>query len=168
MRLKEGKEKFIQTWGTLGSNWGISSTMAQIHALLLISPEAISAETIMEELTISRGSANLNVRALMDWGLVFRVIKAGERSQYFQAEKDIYKVFRQVVSERRRRELEPVFKVLNEVKEVEGDQNSPDIRAFTETIEGISQFAERTDKVLETISKAEEVWYLSALMKLLR
>ena len=70
MTLTEGKDKFIQSWGTLGTNWGINRTMAQIHALLLVSPESLSAEGIMKELQISRGNANMNLRALIDWGLV--------------------------------------------------------------------------------------------------
>ena len=66
MELDQGKEKFIQSWGTLGSNWGINRTMAQVHALLLICPEALTAEEIMEQLKISRGNANMNIRALID------------------------------------------------------------------------------------------------------
>ena len=66
MTLDEGKEKFIQTWGTVGSEWGVNRTMAMIHALLLVSPEALSAEEVMEQLGISRGNANMNLRALID------------------------------------------------------------------------------------------------------
>ncbi len=68
MEFKEAKNKFVQTWGALGSQWGINKTMAQIHALLMISHEAVSMEDIMEELQISRGNASMNLRALMDWG----------------------------------------------------------------------------------------------------
>ena len=89
MKLTEGKEKFIQAWGTLGSSWGINRTMAQVHALLLIAPESLCAEDIMEELNISRGNANMNIRALMDWGLVSKELKSGERKEFFSAEKDI-------------------------------------------------------------------------------
>ncbi len=168
MKLQEGKEKFIQAWGTLGSNWGISRTMAQVHALLMVSPESLSADEIMEELQISRGNVNLNIRALIDWGLVFKEHKSGDRKEYFFAEKDVYKVFRQVVKERRKRELEPVFKVLEDVKVVEGDQKDPAVKAFTETISGIRKFAGKADKALDTISRAEESWFLSALLKLMK
>ena len=85
MDLQEGKEKFIQSWGALGSSWGVNRTMAQIHALLLISPEPMSAEEIMEELKISRGNANMNIRALIDWGLVFKTLIKGERKEFFMA-----------------------------------------------------------------------------------
>ena len=83
MTLKEGKDKFIQSWGTLGSNWGINRTMAQIHALLLVSPEPLCAEDIRQELHISMGNANMNLRALIDWGLVYKKLKSGERKEFF-------------------------------------------------------------------------------------
>jgi DNA-binding transcriptional regulator GbsR (MarR family) len=168
MELREAREKFIQAWGTLGSNWGINRTMAQVHALLLVSPEALSAEEIMEELNISRGNANMNIRALIDWGLVQKELKPGERKEYFFAEKDIWKVFRQVVKERRKRELEPIFRVLDEVKNVEGPKNDRNVKAFTESIEGIQKFAGKADKTLETIVKADEHWFLGSLMKLVK
>ena len=66
MNLEEGKKRFIQTFGSLGSKWGINRTMAQVHALLLVSPESLSAEDIMKELNISRGNANMNFRAMND------------------------------------------------------------------------------------------------------
>src|SRR6188474_963118 len=112
MKLNEAQDKFIQAWGTLGSSWGINRTMAQIHALLLVSPDALSTEEIMEDLNISRGNANMNIRALLDWNLVYKELKPGERREYFSAEKDIWKVATQVIRERRKRELEPVLKVL--------------------------------------------------------
>lgn len=168
MDLREGKEKFIQAWGTLGSNWGINRTMAQVHALLMISPQALSAEEIMEELNISRGNANMNLRALIDWGLVEKELKPGERKEYFSAEKDIWRVFKQVVKERRKRELEPVFRVLDEVKNIEGNKNDKNVKAFTEAVEGIQKVASKADKVLDTVIKADENWLLGPLMKLMK
>lgn len=168
MDLREGKEKFIQAWGTLGSNWGINRTMAQVHALLLVSPGSLSAEEIMEELNISRGNANMNLRALIDWGLVQKELKPGERREFFSAEKDIWKVFKQVVKERRKRELEPIFKVLEEVKHIDGPKNDRNVKTFTESIEGIQKFAGKADKALDTIVKADENWFLSSLMKLMK
>ena len=70
MEFKEAKNKFVQTWGALGSQWGINKTMAQIHALLMVSIEPVSMEDIMEELQISRGNASMNLRALMDLSLI--------------------------------------------------------------------------------------------------
>jgi predicted transcriptional regulator len=91
MVLKKAEEKFIAAWGAIGTQWGINRTMAQIHALLLISEKSLSAEEIMSKLNISRGNVNMNVRDLMSWGLVHKVLKFGERKEFFTAEKDIYK-----------------------------------------------------------------------------
>ena len=88
MEVTEGKEKFVQAWGTLGTQWGINRTMAQVHALLLISKESLCADEIMEDLKISRGNANTNIRALIDWGLVYKKLKPGERKEFFVAEKE--------------------------------------------------------------------------------
>ncbi len=168
MKLSEGKEKFLQSWGTLGSSWGINRTMAQVHALLLISPEALATEDIMDELNISRGNANMNVRALIDWGLVSKELRAGERKEYFNAEKDIWKVAMQVIKERRRRELEPVLKTLDELSTIEGDKRDKNIKAFNEAIAGIQDIVSKADITLKTISKADENWFVGQFMKLLK
>ena len=168
MELKEAKEKFISTWGTLGVNWGINRTMAQLQALLLVSSEPLTTEEMMDELNISRGNVNMNIRALIDWGLVHRVHKPGERKEYFKAEKDMWKVSKQVAKERRKRELEPVFKVLEEVRHVKGNANDKKIKQFVDTIEGIQNFASKADRMLEMFSKADENWFLSSFLKLMK
>ncbi len=168
MKLTEGKGKFIQAWGTLGSSWGINRTMAQVHALLLISPDALSAEDIMEELNISRGNANMNIRALMDWGLVSKELKPGERKEFFSAEKDIWKVATQVVKERRKRELEPVLKVLQELSDIEGDKKDKRVKAFNDSITQINNVVAKADKTLELFIKADESWFVSSFMKLMK
>ena len=168
MKLDEAKEKFIQAWGTLGSNWGINRTMAQVHALLLVSAEALSAEELMEALHISRGNTNMNVRTLIDWGLVYKEVRSGERREFFCAEKDIWEVFKRIARERRKRELEPVFKVLNEVSRVEGDVNSKDMKAFTDTIQGIHNFASKADGALDKLIRADENWFFNAFINLMK
>jgi len=168
MKLNEGKEKFLQGWGTLGSSWGINRTMAQVHALLLISPDALTAEDIMEELHISRGNANMNIRALIDWGLVYKELRAGERKEYFNAEKDIWKVAMQVIKERRRRELDPLMKMLDELSKIEGDKKEKKIKSFTEAISGIQGVVKKADQTLATITRADETWFISQFMKLLK
>jgi DNA-binding transcriptional regulator GbsR (MarR family) len=168
MELQEAKDKFIQAWGTLGSQWGINRTMTQIHALLMVSAEPLSADDIMEQLQISRGNVNMNVRDLIDWGLVYKVLKPGERKEFFSAEKDIWKVFRQVVKERRRRELEPVFGILEEVAKVKGDPQDAEYKAFIEPIKDIQKIATRADSTLETLIKADENWFFGTLMKLMK
>jgi DNA-binding transcriptional regulator GbsR (MarR family) len=168
MKFTESKEKFINAWGTLGTSWGINRTMAQVHALLLISPDALSAEEIMDELNISRGNANMNTRTLIDWGLVRKESRSGERKEYFVAEKDIWKVFKQIAKERRKRELEPIFKVLEDVKKVDGDKRDRNIKTFVDTIEEIEKFTHKADRTLETMIKADENWLIGSFMKLMK
>ena len=168
MNYKEAKEKFIQTWGTLGSNWGISRTMAQVHALLLISPDALSTEDIMTDLKISRGNANMNVRELMDWGLVFKELKAGERKEFFVAEKDIWKVAKQVIKERRKREIEPVLKVLEELKQIKGDKNDKKHKAFVDSVTKIESVVDKADFAFEKAVKLDANVFVSTLFKLLK
>jgi len=79
MELVEAKQKFIEAWGKLGSEWGINRTMAQVHALLLVTPGALTTEEIMEALSISRGNVNMTVRDLINWGLVEKELRPGER-----------------------------------------------------------------------------------------
>lgn len=168
MKLSEAKSQFIHAWGTLGSKWGINRTMAQLHALLLVSPEPLSAEDVMNELNISRGNVNMNIRELIDWGLVEKMHRAGDRKEYFWAEKDIWKITRQVAKERKKRELEPIIKVLEQVSEVEGDKKDKNVKAFVESINGIRRMASNADQTLETMVKAEENWFFGGILKLLK
>jgi len=166
MQLAEAKAKFIADWGRLGTNWGINRTMAQIHALLMVSPDPLGADDVMEQLSISRGNANMNLRELIDWGLVQKVIVPGERREFFSAEKDIWKVARQIVKERKKRELDTMLPVLKELSEVEGDKRDRSVKTFTDTINNIRKFSEQADKILDTMIKADEHWFLGSLMKL--
>lgn len=164
MELNEAKHKFIQAWGTLGSNWGINRTMAQVHALLLIAPEPLCADDIMETLKISRGNANMNIRALIDWGLVFKELKAGERREYFRSEKDMWNVVRQIIVHRKKKELEPVLKVLEDVSKIEGE--SKEKEAFLEIVRSIQLFANKADKTLDKVVDSDANWLINLLIKM--
>lgn len=168
MQLPEAKEKFIEAWGKLGSEWGINRTMAQVHALLLISPEALTTEEIMEELNISRGNANMTLRDLIGWGLVEKQHKAGERKEYFFADKDTWNIARQVAKERRKRELDPVIKVLDELTKVKGDNKDPNFKTFNKSITDINKLAKNVNKTLDTMLKAEENWFWGSIFKLFK
>ena len=168
MNYTEGKDKFIQTWGTLGSSWGISRTMAQVHALLLISPDALTTEDVMEDLKISRGNANMNLRDLMDWGLISKQLVAGERKEYFVAEKDIWKVAKQIIKERRKREIEPVLAVLEDLKKVKGEKNDKHHKAFVEAVSNIEAVVEKTDFALDKAVKLDENAFVGMLFKLFK
>lgn len=166
MDVKEAREKFIGAWGSFGSNWGINRTMAQIHALLLVSADPISADDVMAGLGISRGNANMNLRELINWGLVDRVIISGERREFFTAEKDIFKVARIIARERKKRELEPMLKFLDTISEIEGSDSDKEVKTYKETVKGIKKFGEQADRTLDRLVKAEENWFWGTMMKL--
>ncbi|WP_426326560.1 GbsR/MarR family transcriptional regulator [Pedobacter sp. R-06] len=168
MELAAAKLKFIEAWGKLGSEWGINRTMAQVHALLLISPEALTTEEIMEALSISRGNANMTLRDLIGWGLIEKQHKAGERKEYFFADKDVWNIARQVAKERKKRELEPVLKVLNELSGVVGDEKDPEFKTFKKSVSDINKLAVNVDKTLETMLKAEESWFWGSVLKVFK
>lgn len=165
MTLQEGKQQFIQAWGALGSKWGINRTMAQVHALLLVSPDAMTASKIKEELGISMGNANMNLRALIDWGLIKKEHKLGHRKEYYYAEKDIWKVARRIIEERKKRELAPIQSVLSDLEAVEGE--GEEVESFRKVIADLTEFSNVADKTLETVAKSDRNWMVNSFMKLL-
>ncbi|MFN8253193.1 MAG: MarR family transcriptional regulator [Ferruginibacter sp.] len=165
MKLSEAKAQFISSWGAFGTHWGINRTMAQIHALLLVSPKPMSQDDIMEALDISRGNVNMNIRDLISWGLVDRVLLPGERKEYFTAEKDIWKVATQIIKERKKRELDPMLKLLSQLENVDGDKKDPETKQFLDTVTGIRKFGGQADKMLDVMVKADESWFLGSLLK---
>jgi len=168
MKLTEAKQQFISSWGAFGTHWGINRTMAQIHALLLTTPDPLTQDDIMEQLNISRGNTNMNIRELINWGLVDRVLLTGERKEYFSAEKDIWKVVKQIVKERKKRELEPMLKLLDQLEEVEGDKRDKNIKAFVDTVSSIKKLGRQADKTLDAMIRAEESWFVGNLVKLFK
>lgn len=168
MKLSDAKQQFIASWGAFGTHWGINRTMAQVHALLLISPEPITQDDIMEQLNISRGNVNMNTRELIDWGLVDRIIVPGERKEYFTAEKDIWKVAKQITKERKKRELDPMIKLLDQLTEVDGDKKDKHVKQFVETVSNIKKLGMQADKMLDVVTKADENWFVGNFMKLFK
>jgi len=168
MKLTEAKEQFILNWGVLGTQWGINRTMAQIHALLLVSSQPLSADDIMAQLQISRGNANMNVRELMDWGLAEKILKPGERKEFFTAEKDIWTVAMRIIKERKRREVEPILNALNQLKDVEGEKNDKEVKMFVDTINDIQKFANQASRGVDGLVKMDEHWFAGTLLKLFK
>lgn len=168
MKLDEARRQFIQTWGTLGSEWGINRSMAQVHALLLIAPEPMSTEEIMEDLNISRGNTNMNVRDLISWNLVYKELIPGDRKEYFRAEKDIWEIARRIAKERKKREIEPVLQKLNQLQEADIDSKTPAGKEFKKTVGSIHDFVERMDKGVDMALRADENWFFGTLFKLMK
>ena len=168
MKLAEAKQQFISSWGAFGTHWGINRTMAQIHALLMVSPDPITQDDLMEQLDISRGNVNMNIRELITWGLVDRVILPGERREYFTAEKDIWKVATQIIKERKKRELDPMLKLLSQLEKIEGDKKNKEIKQFVDTVSSIKKLGLQADKTLDVMIKADENWFLGGLVKIFK
>lgn len=116
--LRLAQDQFIACWGKMGSAWGISRTMAEVHALLFITGEPLCTDDIMERLQISRGNASMSLRSLLDWGVVARAHRRGDRKEYFTAEQDVWAMFRAIVRERMKREADPTLASLYEIRDL--------------------------------------------------
>jgi DNA-binding transcriptional regulator GbsR (MarR family) len=119
-RLLEAQRRFVHAWGQMGSTWGISRTMAEVHALLYILAQPLCADEVMERLDISRGNASMSLRALVDWGVVRREHRPGERREYFSAEGDVWSMLQAILRERIRREIHPALAALYETRDLTG------------------------------------------------
>ena len=151
--LREAQDRFVAVWGQMAGAWGISRTMAEVHALLYISGQALCTDDIMERLQISRGNASMSLRALHDWNIVSRVTKRGDRKEYFEAEQDVWALFRAIVRERMNREVDPLLASLYEIRDMtakaekgKGEdvaaaqrERIDNMVAFFETLEKLSQ-----------------------------
>lgn len=150
-RLKCAREEFVAQWGAMGTQWGINRTMAQIHALLMTAPEAMSTDEVMAFLSISRGNAHTNLKELVAWGLVRVVLKRGERREYFEAEKDVWQIFTTVARERKKREIQPALSVLGKVVEETKGMTSEEGKAFHEQVSQLEEFVGFALKVADRV-----------------
>lgn len=166
MEFVEAKNKFIQTWGALGSQWGINKTMAQIHAFLMVAPEAASMEEIMQELQISRGNASMNLRGLMDWGIVYKELKPGERKEYFIAEKDLDELATKIARERSKREIKPALKILKEVSAIKDDK-TPNAKNFIEQTTKLHDFVAKADGMIDKVTEIKDNWLTRMIVKMM-
>lgn len=166
MTLEESKERFIQTWGTFAVNWGVNRTMAQIHALLLTSSEPISTDQVMEKLQISRGNANMNLRSLIDWGIVRKELIKGDRKEYFVADKDVWYLFKQVTKEKRKREIEPVIEFLEGLRKIEDD--TEEAKEFSKLMSDFTSVSTKISSIMDMAVKSDEHWLLGKITHLMK
>jgi DNA-binding transcriptional regulator GbsR (MarR family) len=154
--LKQGQDRFVEVWGQMAGAWGISRTMAQVHALLFITGEPLCSDDVMERLEISRGNASMSLRALLDWGIIERVHRRGDRKEYFKAEQDVWAMFRAIVRERTKREVDPLLAALHEIRDVTGPRkvgaNPPSeitaaLKAHHGRLDDLVSFFETVEKV---------------------
>jgi DNA-binding transcriptional regulator GbsR (MarR family) len=146
------EQKFILHWGEMGTKWGINRTVAQVHALLFLSPKPVPADEISETLSVARSNVSTSLRELQAWGIVRVVHVLGDRRDHFESIKDVWEIFRIVAEERKRREIDPTLRVLGEcVEELKG---TPQSDAFTrERLESMLEFLTTMSGLFEEVLK---------------
>jgi HTH-type transcriptional regulator, glycine betaine synthesis regulator len=156
--LTEAQDRFIASWGQMGAAWGISRTMAEVHALLFITGQPMNTDEVMERLQISRGNASMSLRALLDWGIVFRSHKRGDRKEYFTAEQDVWALIRAIVRERMKREIDPLLASLFEIRDLTSIESTRTRRPDTPSeAEALKEHNERLDALLEFLQTLEKL-----------
>jgi HTH-type transcriptional regulator, glycine betaine synthesis regulator len=154
-QLRTAQDTFIRRWGEMGQTWGISRTMAEIHALLYITGQPLCTDDVMERLNISRGNASMTIRALCDWGIVRRAHHRGERRQYFQSLDDVWEVFSIIAAERKRRELDPVLQAIKQCNQMLDDAalgkgaKRTEVQLTRQRLAGMEQFMELTNQIFQ-------------------
>jgi HTH-type transcriptional regulator, glycine betaine synthesis regulator len=150
--LRRVQDQFILEWGRMSSQWGINRTMAQIHALLFVTGRALEVNDIMERLQISRGNASMNLRELIDWGIVRRFRAPGDRKDTYVSDHDPYQMFLRVIRERKRREIDPTASAIKEclafLPETDHSEGAETLRA---RLRGLSEIFDLIDAAYHTV-----------------
>ncbi len=153
--LEESKNLLVRRWGEMGGYWGISRTMAEIHALLFVSTRPLCTDDIMAQLHVSRGNASMNLRALVDWGLIHRVHQFGDRKEYFAADTDVWHMFETIMRERRRREVEPIIATIDRcrtlVDGVADGRDADDTREYCRRLDELRNFLTTMGTLFEAV-----------------
>jgi HTH-type transcriptional regulator, glycine betaine synthesis regulator len=137
-RAEELVSQFVEHWGMMARSWGINATMGELFALMYITGEDWTAEDLRERLRVSRGNVSMNLRELIAWGVVHKVHRQGERREYYRAELDVWTLFRRILRERKRRELDPTLVVLERSVAMVGDD--PKQQSMRSRIQDLQQF----------------------------
>lgn len=161
--LSPVQQKFILHWGEMGTRWGINRTVAQIHALLFIAPKPLPAEVIAETLQVARSNVSTSLKELQGWGIVRRVHVLGDSRDHFESMKEVWEMFRVVLDERKKREIDPTLTVLREcIIEAEKDKDTDE---YTEQkLRELAGFFETTNAWYAQIRN----WPVSAVMKFIK
>ncbi len=166
-KLKVAKEEFIAQWGALGTQWGINRTMAQIHALLMTSPNAMCTDEVMEELSVSRGNAHTNLKELVNWGLIRMIVVRGDRRDFYEAEKNVWQIFTIIARERKRREIDPAVALLNRCAEETKGLKSQDAREFHKQVKELEEFVTFASKMSDRVASMKHGLAIQLASKLL-
>lgn len=149
-RVVAAQDRFIQAWGAMAGAWGVSRTMAEAHALLYIVGEPMNTDDVMDRLNISRGNASMTLRALVDWGLITRAHRRGERKEYFAAEQDVWAVMGTLLRERKKRELDPLIVALHEIRDAtRASTASDDASAHNARLDAMLDFVGVLDRIAD-------------------
>src|SRR5438552_5410146 len=152
-RLEEVEDQFVELWGAMSSLWGISPTMARIHGLLDLSGAALSMDDIMARLAISRGNVSMNLSKLVEWGLVRRAHRRGDRREYYQSLSDVWEMFTLVASQRKRREIDPILTTLRRCR----DELTPEALGGQAAREEAQQRFGRVNDLLKLLSRLDSL-----------
>jgi DNA-binding transcriptional regulator GbsR (MarR family) len=145
-------QKFILHWGEMGARWGVNRTVAQIHALLYISPRPLHAEEIATTLSVARSNVSTSLRELQGWGIVRVVHVLRDRRDHFESMKDVWEMFQTVLDERKRREIDPTLVLLRECV-AEAEKAGPSEATTTERLRGLLEFFETMSNWYEQIRR---------------
>jgi DNA-binding transcriptional regulator GbsR (MarR family) len=149
MSLSPTEQKFILHWGEMGTRWGINRTVAQVHALLFLSPKPLHAEEIANTLAVARSNVSTSLRELQGWGIVRVVHLIGDRRDHFESVKDVWEIFRIVAEERKRREIDPTLRVLQDC--VNERAQGPNAAYTHERLQEMLEFLTTTSGLFEEL-----------------
>jgi DNA-binding transcriptional regulator GbsR (MarR family) len=147
-RLDLVEDQFVELWNNMASLWGISPTMARIHGMLYISGAALSMDDIMARLAISRGNVSMNLSKLVEWGLVRRVHKRGDRKEYYESLSDVWEMFTLVANQRKRREIDPILNTLRRCR----DELTPETLGGQAAKETVQKRFQRINELLKLLT----------------
>ena len=164
MNLSPAVEKYVLHWGEMGTRWGTNRTVAQIQALLYLSPRPLRADEIVDLLSVARSNVSTSIRELQSYGLVKMTHMLGDRRDYFESLSDVWELFRVIIEQRKQRELNPTLSMLRNVAvEVVDEEQTDEITK--ERIQNMLQFVETTNDWYEKI-QAVPTPTLQKVMKL--
>lgn len=160
MKLTPVMERFIVHWGEMGSRWGVNRTVSQIHALLYLSDAPLTAETIAEVLQVARSNVSTSLRELQSWGLVKIIHLIGDRRDHFESQHDVREIFRIIVAERKKREIDPTLTVLRACTTEAGSETPKAVRdRMNETLE----FMELLNNVFDEVNQLPDAGLMAWL-----
>lgn len=164
MKLSPAVEKYVLHWGEMGTRWGTNRTVAQIQALLYLSPRPLRADEIVDLLSVARSNVSTSIRELQGYGLVKMIHILGDRRDYFESVSDVWQLFRIIIEQRKQRELNPTLTMLRTcAQEVENEADTDDTTKAR--IRNMLVFVESTSEWYDKIRDVPTV-KLQKLMKL--